>query len=137
MIIDEKASWDWTKNKVIHTPIALADTQENLIENSSAEPTNVQLNSPPDSPIRQVNARELTEDSPQLASPQEELLSNEMPHRKVRSLKSIYESCSFALHVAEPTNYEEAMKNQVWQQAMQEELMAIEKNNTWELVVLP
>lgn len=136
VIIDEKASWDWTENKVIHTPTALADTQENLIENSSAEPTNVQLNSPPDSPIRQVNARELTEDSPQLASPQEELLSNEMPHRKVRSLKSIYESCSFALHVAEPTNYEEAMKNQVWQQAMQEELMAIEKNNTWELVVL-
>ena len=56
--------------------------------------------------------------------------SHESAPRKVRSLRSIYESCSFALHVADPTCFEEAVKDEAWQQAMKEELEAIEKNNS-------
>jgi len=38
---------------------------------------------------------------------------------------------------AEPVNYKEALKTDVWKRAMVEELRSIEKNQTWELVDLP
>jgi Reverse transcriptase (RNA-dependent DNA polymerase) len=37
----------------------------------------------------------------------------------------------------ELVNFEEASKSEVWKKAMSEELMALEKNHTWELVELP
>ncbi|GKG31383.1 retrovirus-related pol polyprotein from transposon TNT 1-94, partial [Tanacetum coccineum] len=36
-----------------------------------------------------------------------------------------------------PTDYDKAAKNQVWQDAMLKEIEAIEKNSTWELVDAP
>lgn len=38
---------------------------------------------------------------------------------------------------SEPVNFEEAIHDQKWIKAMQDELQAIEKNQTWELVDLP
>ena len=37
----------------------------------------------------------------------------------------------------EPKNFEDANNQIVWQCAMKEELKALEKNNTWEIVELP
>lgn len=37
----------------------------------------------------------------------------------------------------DPTTYEEAVKQEKWRQAMNQELQAIEKNDTWELTTLP
>ena len=39
--------------------------------------------------------------------------------------------------VAEPTSYEEACGKVEWEQAMQDEIAAVEKNQTWKLVNLP
>ena len=64
-------------------------------------------------------------------------LTDASPPGKVRSLKYVYESCSFALNVSDPISYEEATKQEVWLNAMKEELTAIERNRTWELVTLP
>lgn len=38
---------------------------------------------------------------------------------------------------AEPLNFQDALKQKVWKDAMLEELRAIERNNTWELTDLP
>ncbi|GAU30980.1 hypothetical protein TSUD_104940 [Trifolium subterraneum] len=38
---------------------------------------------------------------------------------------------------AEPVNFEDAVKNEKWLSAMNEEIESIERNNTWELVDLP
>jgi putative protein kinase ArgK-like GTPase of G3E family len=38
---------------------------------------------------------------------------------------------------SEPTTFEEAKTSLVWCKAMKEELQALEKNNTWELIPLP
>jgi len=38
---------------------------------------------------------------------------------------------------AEPINYKEVLKTDVWKRAMVEELLSIERNKTWELVNLP
>jgi len=37
----------------------------------------------------------------------------------------------------EPTCFEDAIKQETWTRAMDEEISALEVNNTWELVPLP
>lgn len=42
----------------------------------------------------------------------------------------------FALHAADPVNFEDVVKIQAWKEVMNEELKSIQMNNTWELVQL-
>lgn len=44
---------------------------------------------------------------------------------------AVYNNCQ------DPSTYEEAMKMKVWREAMNAEIEAIQKNDTWELTVLP
>lgn len=37
----------------------------------------------------------------------------------------------------EPIDMNEAMKEEAWREAMEDELKSIERNQTWELVALP
>ena len=63
----------------------------------------------------------------------------------MRSLQDLYDSteiidgltffCLFA--DCEPTRFEEAMPDKKWRDAMDEEIKAIKKNDTWELATLP
>jgi len=59
----------------------------------------------------------------------------------MRSLKDIYNdldvSSYFALLAFQPSSFEETIKDENWVQAMDEEIEAIEKNDTWNLVDLP
>eukprot|EP00253_Pinus_taeda_P021512 PITA_21512 len=61
--------------------------------------------------------------------------------RKMRSLKDIYHdsdvSSKFSLLSFQPSSFEEVIKYQNWVQAMDEEIEAIEKNDTWDLIDLP
>ena len=64
---------------------------------------------------------------------------------KARSLREIYEvgtPNSFSLFalfspICDPLTCEEAIEEEVWAQAMDEEIECIEKNQTWELVDVP
>lgn len=62
---------------------------------------------------------------------------SESPVRKVRSLRDIYDSCDVAFFTYEPQTYEQAENQEVWHEAMNEEIISIEKNKTWELIDLP
>nr|CAD1823506.1 unnamed protein product [Ananas comosus var. bracteatus] len=58
---------------------------------------------------------------------------------KVRSLREIYERterCQFGL-MLEPEGFEDAAKSSEWCKAIDEEMAALERNQTWELVELP
>ena len=63
----------------------------------------------------------------------------------MRSLSDIYDKTEeisandlFYLFVdSEPLNYDDAVKDEKWRQAVEEEIIAIEKNDTWELSNLP
>jgi Reverse transcriptase (RNA-dependent DNA polymerase)/gag-polypeptide of LTR copia-type/Integrase core domain/GAG-pre-integrase domain/Domain of unknown function (DUF4219)/Zinc knuckle len=57
-------------------------------------------------------------------------------NRKVRRLSDLYEATT-AMLVADPTCFEEATGKEVWSRAMSEEIAAIERNKTWNLVKLP
>jgi hypothetical protein len=59
------------------------------------------------------------------------------PPCKFRSQSEIYESCTFALMVSELTSYKEAEGKEEWENAMKEEIFAIETNEAWVLVDLP
>ena len=64
---------------------------------------------------------------------------------KLGSLCEIYEAGepnSFSLFalfspIYDPLTFEEAFKEEVWAQAMDEEIECIERNQTWELVDVP
>ena len=53
----------------------------------------------------------------------------------MKSIAEIYESCNYCM--VEPESFEEAIKEDAWKKAMEEELQMIEKNKTWELVNKP
>ena len=52
------------------------------------------------------------------------------------SVQELYETTQI-LFVSDPTTYEEAARKGEWCKAMEEEIQAIEKNKTWELMELP
>ena len=56
--------------------------------------------------------------------------SSKTSPRKLRSLREIYDSCDFALYVSDPISYDEAIESQAWQDAIEEEIFSIEKNET-------
>ncbi|KAJ0833844.1 putative RNA-directed DNA polymerase [Helianthus annuus] len=57
--------------------------------------------------------------------------------QEVTGESSDYLSCQFALNIADPTHFAEAIKKAEWQKAMKVEMEAINKNQTWSLVDLP
>ena len=60
---------------------------------------------------------------------QDELI-DDAPMRGTRLLSNIYERCNVA--VLEPTGYWDAKEDPKWSATMQEELVMIDKNQTWE-----
>ena len=61
--------------------------------------------------------------------------TDSIPVRGTRLLSDVYSRCNLA--EMEPTDVEDAMNSKVWMAAMKEELMMIEKNQTWKLVDRP
>ena len=53
----------------------------------------------------------------------------------MKSLANIYARCNFC--VFEPKNFNQAIEDEAWRNAMQEEIDAIEKNKTWQLIERP
>lgn len=121
---NEAGSWSWeydTNKDTSELKIPEDDVSE--IEDAVAD------TSPPSSPSGSSNSSPVHDSTPSSNS--------ETPPRKFKSLQEVYESCSFALYVQEPTCFEEAINNEAWKNAMMEEMTAIEHNHTWDLVDLP
>ena len=74
---------------------------------------------------------------------QDQSLEEDRPER-FRLVQEIYDETqeieedeAYFLSGKEPTSFKTAMKQEVWRRVMKEEIEAIEKNSTWELVKLP
>ncbi|TYK18668.1 T26F17.17 [Cucumis melo var. makuwa] len=127
VVFDEEASWNWNDEPEDYKFLFFPDDRD--------EPSDIA--SPPTSPI-----------TPQQSTSSSSASSSEVP-RGMRSLRDIYDeteelSESFS-HLtlfclfgdSEPLNFEEASQNDKWKIAMDEEIKAIKKNDTWELSTLP
>ncbi|GKV01270.1 hypothetical protein SLEP1_g13835 [Rubroshorea leprosula] len=118
-----RSSWDWN----------VSQNEEYVVfplqEGESRQDTRQDVATPPHSPH---------------GSQSPEDCSSERPLR-TKNLIDIYEEtevvdnpsffCLFA--DIEPLNFEEAVVDKKWKHAMDEEIKAIQKNGTWELVTLP
>ena len=86
---------------------------------------------------RQVTRSKVSNESnPTLAS-----LRNKVGGQKNRILRELYDQneevdqvSNFAFIACDPIDFDEAIKNDVWIKSMDEEIDAIERNNTWDLV---
>nr|KYP66220.1 Retrovirus-related Pol polyprotein from transposon TNT 1-94 [Cajanus cajan] len=125
VVFDEEGEWDWSTNCEDHTffPCVEEDDVEQQQQPQETPTT------PPTSPNTTLQDYESS--------------SERMP--RFRSLQEIYEAtenldnvtlfCLFA--DCEPMNFQEAIGKKSWRNAMDEEIEAIKKNDTWELVSLP
>ena len=67
--------------------------------------------------------------------PEEERLERYISIQSIyEETRGTYEEETFFISGEEPSSYESAVKEEIWRQAMKEEMEAIEKNSTWVLV---
>lgn len=126
IVFDEEASWDW--NEAMQPKIPSLD----LIDLSPTETLPHSTSSESSPAITPNDCSTSSSSSEQTSSSYE----NETPPRKFRSLQDLYDSYAFALMATDLITYQDAAEQVVRQDAMKEELNAIEKNDTWELVKL-
>ena len=124
--VNEESAWDWTNQKEIHEKLESDHGQQTVphgpeIINDNHERGECSASTP---------TNQNFEDEEELRQP------------RMRRLQDIYESTN-EMHLvclladAEIITFEEAVRDEKWQSAMDEEIAAIEKSKTWELVDLP
>ena len=121
VLFNEKEFWDWKEKKVqvqVPTFNEEPENQENENEDVFEAPQHM-------SPIA----------SPQSSPSSSNSSSPSLTPRRMKSLSDVYASCNFC--VVEPESFEEAIKEEAWKKAMEEEIHVIEKNKTWELIEKP
>ncbi|CAL9218311.1 unnamed protein product, partial [Arabidopsis halleri] len=126
VVFDEEGEWDWKSNEEDYN--FFPHFEEDDSELTREEPPREEPTTPPTSPA---------------SSQGEESSSERTPH--LRSLQELYEVtenqdnltlfCLFA--ECEPMHFQEAIEKKTWKNAMDEEIKAIQKNDTWELASLP
>ena len=122
VIFNEDKEWVWKDEKEIST----TSFDINLLE-----------------PLEE----EITPFVPPTPAPSSSSESSDSPPQKTRSIGEIYDQTrrvleedfmDFALLVEnDPVTFEDAAKEGKWREAMQQEIEAIERNKTWDLVDLP
>ncbi|KAG6519381.1 hypothetical protein ZIOFF_022874 [Zingiber officinale] len=100
--VDENALWNWEENKVEKKDILISTDKEDEIEPST-----------PDSSSSQPNEESSTDPTSSNSS------SPSATPKRYRSLSDIYATCNYCS--IEPENFAEAIKEEPWKKAMEEE----------------
>ncbi|KAK8956512.1 hypothetical protein KSP39_PZI000036 [Platanthera zijinensis] len=121
---NEEATWDWNQSlPIVQTQPLIPPDSLTSFNNDGEQDVNVRQE--PVEP-RRGEVREIEEEE----EPQS-------PPRKTRRLSEIYHQANLALLGTTPTSYTEAIKEEKWKDAMNQEMSMITKNQTWDLVVRP
>lgn len=131
VVFNENAGWNWKQRD------SCDSIQQNIVGTDCSEedvtvPSNDQQSSSPPTPLSSSNHSSSSSSSPSSSSS-----SDDSAPRKYRTLVDLYANCNFALMAADPTSFDEAKDEVEWQNAMNEEIRSIQKNETWKLVDLP
>lgn len=145
MIFDEKRAWAWDKQEQdkarVHEPFIILGTKQMEVGQSSDDSTQEASTD-----TRTNTHPEVGSHSPlQSSTSSSASSSSSTPPKNFRLLSDVYDETEeveaehelLLLGVDEPTSYREAAKEPEWQRAMETEVEAIERNNTWKLVELP
>ncbi|KAM1578272.1 hypothetical protein ACFX1Z_039846 [Malus domestica] len=135
VIVNENACWDWESQseKIISVSIPGKKLCEHNVEGNSSDKSDEN----DEFLASSSEANESIENDSRLVQMQSNTGPQDYDHTplKFKSLTEIYAKCN--LCIIEPENFEEAVKDESWQKAMEAEIGMIEKNCTWELVDRP
>ncbi|CAL9005368.1 unnamed protein product, partial [Prunus brigantina] len=130
VVFDENAAWDWKEMSEKHVFVTNHEEQSDVSETTS--------------PMTPLGSHDHIQ-SPRLSPPYELLgdVSSNMRNTqafdhtllKWRNLNDVLAQCN--LCIIEPEKFDEAAKKESWMETMEDELLMIEKNATWELVDRP
>ncbi|CAJ2651271.1 unnamed protein product [Trifolium pratense] len=121
---DDDISSDCTIENCRADTIATPDT------NAPSVPTAIQQ------PLVTIDPTPSTTPSPRY--PSRDRKSTQLPDFVYSTYSPSFASFLTSIHnLSEPSSYKEAILDPLWQQAMAEELAALHKTNTWDLVPLP
>jgi hypothetical protein len=113
-------------------------------------PSTTMKNTVPNNPLRKVGvqstprAQKMPARNPSSSTSLDPTLASLLP-RKTRSLPNIcneeatnsFSVCFLFSQIDDPLIFEEVVKDDVWAQVMDEEIIRIENNQTWKLVHVP
>jgi hypothetical protein len=132
VIFDEERVWSWSDEEKAK--------EQQLLEEHEELSTEAPPSTPPSSqPTTPLAAHR--DSTPSMGGSSSRSSTNQS---KMRSLREIYEQtedgetnllCLYADY--EPLTFQEAIEEDCWRFAMEEEMHAIQKNDTWELATLP
>nr|XP_028952455.1 uncharacterized protein LOC114822291 [Malus domestica] len=130
VVFDEEACWDWNAQKESSVSIQfteLSEEEQRHEENVCDDDTHCEIS----------EEHVVSSSGPEICDQRGVTDSQHVDHTplKYRSVAEIYEKCN--LCIIEPECFEEAVKDESWQKAMEDEISMIEKNNTWDLVDRP
>lgn len=118
--------WNWEDKVMLEKKIVL---QEVIYNNASISGNGDQHTVLVTENIREGNVSQ--ELSPNRQATQESEASVDVsPIPKVRTLREIYDSCSFVLEVTNPGSFDEVQQHEEWRNAMVKEISAIAKSKT-------
>ena len=126
VIFEESQCWDFSQQRGQRIDLILTSTI-NLVNSSEVSTDNQDSIITSIVPTDEQRDQSLEEDRP------EKFISVQEIYDETQAIEED-EACLFSGE--EPTSYKTTMKEEVWRKAMKEELEAIEKNSTWELVKL-
>jgi len=138
----EEEAWDGSIEKTVNIKICLShdDDDEELAEThpQTAAPTSGKQ----ETPLRRNESASLSTPQGGNSSASTSTCTPNERGKKFRNLSDIYDEGMNSLfasycHVDDPVHFEDAIKDKKWIEAMDEEMNAIERNKTWDLVELP
>lgn len=151
VVFEEGKSWDWSKSdeEIKHNVLEWGDEEEvNEDNDQNGEEINSGSSSNSSSTSNNSSSRSssLTNSSPNESSSDDDNLGRGMRQRRAPSWMADYEmgegfsdgdNVMMMMIENDPTSFEEAVKSTKWREAMSSEIEAIERNQTWELAILP
>ena len=127
VVFNEDACWDWNDQKEKTVNIQFIEVSE---AKQGHEGSSCDFETPCE--VRDVPSSSTDiSDQGRVTGPQD------IDHTplKYKSIAEIYEKCNMC--IVKPESFEEAEKDDSWKKAMKDEILMIEKNDTWELVNRP
>lgn len=125
VVFDEDASWEWKLEDNGFAPqVEPEEEEEDASQNTKSDQSEISKETTPATVLS-------THESTQLRKSER----GHIPRRRFEIEGE--ETSSLVLFVGDPVTVTEAMEKEEWRTAMNEELSAIERNHTWEMVNLP
>ena len=126
-IFEEDEKWTWsTQGENSHSLTFLPNFLSDQAQEDETDQSNEEVE---DSTTEVTSSSSVFEDHPPRYRALSDLYSKTNPITQ--------DEQTYLLSGEEPLSYTEASKEDVWRQAMREEMLAIDKSNTWELEIPP